>query len=423
MEVSVKEEKSKVKKTCPHGKRKNVCIDCNISKSEQNTNKIECKTISIIENNEITIDVKLDENEEKDKIKTKSKIKKKKFHKMCEHGKRKARCILCLGSEFCIHKKNKYTCISCQGKGICEHQKRKNNCSLCNGSSICIHGRRKRICRDCNGKAYCIHSNIKYICIFCNGKSLCIHKKIKNKCKKCFGKSFCIHNVTKATCLSCKGTQICEHNKLKRRCKKCHGGDLCKSSWCETHGNKKKFQGYCHFCYVHLYPDAEISKNYRTKEKTVADIIIKAFPNFTWIADKKIQDGCSLRRPDLLLDLGSHIIIVEVDENQHQNYDCSCENKRLMQISQDLDFRPIIFIRFNPDGFINKDNEKVKSCWKIGLNGCIAIQSKKQKEWDDKMNSLIESITYWSINQSDKMIEVVQMYYDEITKEDIPEED
>jgi hypothetical protein len=34
--------------------------------------------------------------------------------------------------------------------------------------------------------------------------------------------------------------------------------------------------------------------------------------------------------------MGSHIIIVEIDENKHTDYDCSCENKRLMELSKDL---------------------------------------------------------------------------------------
>ena len=46
------------------------------------------------------------------------------------------------------------------------------------------------------------------------------------------------------------------------------------------------------------------------------------------------------------------IIIVEIDEYQHENITYSCENKRIMEISQDLGHRPIIFIRFNPDEYL-----------------------------------------------------------------------
>ena len=52
-------------------------------------------------------------------------------------------------------------------------------------------------------------------------------------------------------------------------------------------------------------------RNYKTKENCVVDKIRDAFPDLSWIADKKVQDGCSKRRPDLLLDLGSHVLIIE----------------------------------------------------------------------------------------------------------------
>ncbi len=73
----------------------------------------------------------------------------------------------------------------------------------------------------------------------------------------------------------------------------------------------------------------------------------------TWICDRRIEGGCSRRRPDLFLDMGSHIVIVEVDENKHDEYDCTCENKRLMEISQDLNHRHTVMIRFNRDGYVD----------------------------------------------------------------------
>jgi hypothetical protein len=129
----------------------------------------------------------------------------------------------------------------------------------------------------------------------------------------------------------------------------------------------EKYNSYCYFCFIHMFPDLPTAKNYKTKEKTVAEYITKIFPQYTWITDKKIQDGCSRRRPDLLLDLGFQILIIEIDENQHTDYDCSCENKRLMEISQDLGHRPIIFIRFNPDSYKNENGILIKSCWKLNI--------------------------------------------------------
>jgi hypothetical protein len=59
--------------------------------------------------------------------------------------------------------------------------------------------------------------------------------------------------------------------------------------------------------------------------------------------------GFSRRRPDLILHLKNHVIIIEVDENKHNTYECICENKRIMLISQDVDHKPILMLRFNPD--------------------------------------------------------------------------
>jgi len=127
-----------------------------------------------------------------------------------------------------------------------------------------------------------------------------------------------------------------------------------------------------------------------------------------------VQGGCSRRRPDLLLDLGYQVIIIEIDENQHNNYDCSCDNKRLMEISQDLGFRPIVFIRFNPDSYINKNNEKIASCWKCNKQGVMQLSNKSMSGWTQRLSSLKAQIEYWTNNKTEKTIEIIQLYYDEL---------
>jgi type IV secretory pathway VirB4 component len=109
--------------------------------------------------------------------------------------------------------------------------------------------------------------------------------------------------------------------------------------------------------------------------------------------------------------MGTHIIIVEVDENKHNNYDCSCENKRLMEISKDLGHRPIVFIRFNPDGYINENGEKIKSCWKLNGLGIMQIDKEKQIEWEDRINILKRQINYWIDNITDKTVEIIELFY------------
>jgi hypothetical protein len=187
---------------------------------------------------------------------------------------------------------------------------------------------------------------------------------------------------------------------------------LCKNEWCETYGNLK-YEGFCLPCFVNN-PENQNKpsiRNYKTKEKNVVDEIKQTFVNFTWISDKKIKDGCSRRRPDLLLDMGSHIIIIEIDENKHTDYDCSCENKRLMELSQDLNHRSIVFIRFNPDDYTNKDGIIIKSCWKLNKLGVMQIIKNKQKEWEERIETLKQQIQYWIDNPTEKTIEIIELFY------------
>jgi ferredoxin-like protein FixX len=187
----------------------------------------------------------------------------------------------------------------------------------------------------------------------------------------------------------------------------------CISDWCSTRFTNKKYDGYCLRCFIYLFPDKPVSRNYKTKEYSVLDFIKTKFPELDFIADKIISGGCSRRRPDLILDMLYQIIIIEIDENQHTDYNCSCENKRLMELSQDLGHRPIVFIRFNPDDY-KKDGKNITSCWGCDKNGICVVKKSKQKEWLERLNTLEDQIKYWTCpeNMTDKTIETIHLYYD-----------
>ena len=216
----------------------------------------------------------------------------------------------------------------------------------------------------------------------------------------------------KRRCKECGGSAYCEHGKRPEYCKICGGTSLCKNEWCETTGNRK-YEGYCVACFVNNPEniDKPVMRNYKTKEKEVVERIMQTFPAFTWVHDKKIQDGCSRRRPDLLLDMGTHIIIVEIDENKHTDYDCSCEHKRLMELSQDVGHRPIVFIRFNPDDYIGEDGTLIKSCWKLNKLGVMQIMKTKQAEWEKRIEDLKQVIQYWIEYPTEKTIEIIELFY------------
>jgi hypothetical protein len=345
-------------------------------------------------------------------IKLRSQCKKCGGCEICEHNQYKAYCKDCGGSQICEHNKRRSGCKECKGSQICEHNKNKSHCKECKGSQICEHNKIKSGCKECKGSQICEHNKNKSQCKECKGSQICEHIKLRAQCKECKGSQICEHNKNKSQCKECKGSQICEHNKYRSDCKTCGGSKLCKSEWCETYGNKK-YEGYCVACFVNNPEnrDKPVIYNYKTKEKEVVNRITQTFTNFNWVADKKIQNGCSRRRPDLLLDMGTYIIIVEIDENKHTEYDCSCENKRLMELSQDLQHRPIVFIRFNPDDYINQDNQLVKSCWRLNKLGVIQIVKTKQNEWNTRIECLKQQIQYWIDNPTKKTIEIIELFY------------
>lgn len=82
-----------------------------------------------------------------------------------------------------------------------------------------------------------------------------------------------------------------------------------------------------------------------------------------------------------------------------------------MQVSQDLHYRPLVFIRFNPDDYLDESGKKIQSCWKAA-DGVCSVKLNKVAEWEQRLNSLKESLHYWISNKTEKTVEVVQLYYD-----------
>jgi len=186
-------------------------------------------------------------------------------------------------------------------------------------------------------------------------------------------------------------------------------GLQCKTVLCSTLVTKK-YEGYCLVCFMNLYPDRPIARNYKTKEFAVVDYIKKTFPDQNWIADKIINGGFSRRRPDLILHLKNHVIIIEVDENKHNTYECICENKRIMLISQDVEHKPIVMLRFNPDKY-KTNKEVVKSCWELNKNGICVIAKSKKEEWAHRLKVLEEQVIYWMGHETTKTLEIIELFY------------
>jgi hypothetical protein len=142
----------------------------------------------------------------------------------------------------------------------------------------------------------------------------------------------------------------------------------------------------------------------------MTDFIKEHFKEEVIIFDKTVG-GCSKRRPDCYIDKFTHVIIIECDENQHSKKEyTNCENKRTMELFQDFGNRPIIFIRFNPDSYINKDGKKILSSFKNHKTLFVPIIRQK-KELDNRLNLLKETINKWLIKIPEKEITNEYLFY------------
>ena len=162
-----------------------------------------------------------------------------------------------------------------------------------------------------------------------------------------------------------------------------------------------------------MNPDSPLTRNYKTKERYIT-AKIQAWINdnhkdLNIILDKTIDSACSKRRPDMFIDLLTHVVIIEVDENQHKQ--TSCENKRMMQLYQDVAHRPCVFIRFNPDSYRDVDNKYIKGCFKYTKAGVCVIDS--DKRLITRLEPVYEALNKYLIEPQDKSVHVEQYWYDE----------
>lgn len=124
------------------------------------------------------------------------------------------------------------------------------------------------------------------------------------------------------------------------------------------------------------------------------------------VFDQKVDDGCSLRRPDIRIECFTHTIIIECDEQKHMGY--SCENKRIMEIFQDLCNRPIIFLRFNPDSYKDELGNLIQGCFKKTSKIDNSIQN---TEWSRRIEILKDRINHHLITIPTKEVIVEHLFY------------
>ena len=128
----------------------------------------------------------------------------------------------------------------------------------------------------------------------------------------------------------------------------------------------KRLCKYCDLAEVDYV--CNLCKKVKNKKEYAIVRLLRREINTKFIYDSsKMLQGCSKKRPDVYFDLPCHVVIVEIDENQHNRYDSLCECSRINEIVNSIGGRPVIVIRYNPDSKI-KQTEILLEIIKSELN-------------------------------------------------------
>ncbi len=176
---------------------------------------------------------------------------------------------------------------------------------------------------------------------------------------------------------------------------------------CEQCGDVRanaKYRGHCVRCFIHKFPDEPVARNYKTKERAVQDYLQEQFgADRTLVFDQRVapvvsatgvhDTPCSARRPDVFIDMGEYVVVVEIDEDQHESYDTTCESKRIMQIFADAGRRPLVVVRFNPDDYTDEHGRKVRTPWGIHkTTGVLIVRPSQREAWQKRLGALRDAV-------------------------------
>jgi hypothetical protein len=163
-----------------------------------------------------------------------------------------------------------------------------------------------------------------------------------------------------------------------------------------------KYDGYCSWCFSHLFPEDKRTLQIRkkTKEIAVRDYINAHFEGFQH--DIPIRyGGCDCahrRRVDHRRRINGTMLAIETDEHQHKGYDDNDEENRYNDLFMAHSGKWIM-IRFNPDSYTCASGKARKT----------PIATRLQT-LSKEINKQINRIENNELNE--ELMEVVKLYYD-----------
>jgi len=191
---------------------------------------------------------------------------------------------------------------------------------------------------------------------------------------------------------------------------------------------------YCYFCLCVKYPDdsradlnvcketlilAELERLAPDLYQNVRLGVVANVPRLTvrpqvleYTCDTTLG-ACSRRRPDIFLDFALHIIIGEVDENQHKSYTPRCEYSRLLEILEDGGDRPLHAVRLNPDEYTDSEGNAHESMFRrVERHGQLGYEA-RQPEFDRRVGVYVAALRAARDAPShSELYRVTRLFYD-----------
>ena len=297
-------------------------------------------------------------------------------------------------------------CGICKKEGMIDV---KNKMCFCGKSQPIynLFGEKAEFCGKCKSDKMIDVKNNKCFC----GKTQPYFNYIGEKpkfCGKC--KSDKMVDVKNKKCKCGKNANFNYKGQKAEFCGKCMTDNMvnvvskkCKQDNCDTYANPK-YEGYCAYCFGHLFPDHPLSADIRTKSKEIitTNYIKEQLPEYEFKYDKRLElGGCDCsnrRRPDAYKLINETMLCVEVDEFQHKYYDKEDEEARINDLFM-VHSGKWIFIRFNPDNY-KKNNETIKTSINTRLPTLLDEILKQIKRIENGDNM--------------ELVEQIQLYYDDM---------
>ena len=228
----------------------------------------------------------------------------------------------------------------------------------------------------------------------------CIHiDENGNKCKK-----IPVYNYEDKT-----KAEYCNQHKLDGMMNIKH--KICNEPLCDK---CVAIDGKCTRCFYFYNPNDNRVKRVKIKENEVINFIKQEFDGLDLIIDKGLigEKLCINNRPDILINLNKHSIIIECDEDQHKYYEKDCDLSREHKMHEALD-RNVIFIRFNPDSYKDHNKKKVMGCFTMDkVLGLTTIRKNQIERWNNRLSVLKKVILQSMDKTTDTPIEKIYLYYD-----------